>query len=54
MLLRTFGRHPRRALAASRVNGRDHPTEPHWFLDYIGVESAARGRGTGSALIGPY
>ena len=53
VLLRTFGRHPLRALGASRVNGRGHPHEPHWFLDYIGVHADARSRGTGSALMRP-
>jgi GNAT superfamily N-acetyltransferase len=53
LLVRTFGRHPRRAAAAARVNGRGHPTEPHWFLDYIGVDAGARSRGTGSALMRP-
>ena len=38
---------------APRRTGDDHPAEPHWFLDYIGVEAAARGRGTGSALMRP-
>jgi GNAT superfamily N-acetyltransferase len=53
VLLRTFVRHPRRAAGAARVNGRDHPIERHWFLDYIGVEATARSRGTGSALMRP-
>jgi GNAT superfamily N-acetyltransferase len=53
LLLRAFGRHPLRALAASRATGREHPAEPHWFLDYIAVESRARSRGTGSALMRP-
>lgn len=53
LLLRTFGRHPLRAVRAASVNGRDHPPEPHWFLDYIGVDADARSRGTGSALLRP-
>jgi GNAT superfamily N-acetyltransferase len=28
------------------------PTEPHWFLDMVGVEPARQGEGIGSALIG--
>jgi len=52
-LLRTFGRHPVRGIAGLRTVERGHPTDPHWFLDYIGVEAAARSRGTGSALIRP-
>lgn len=52
-MLRTFWRHPRRAIGAARVNGRGHPAEPHWFLDYIGVDAGSRSRGTGSALMAP-
>jgi GNAT superfamily N-acetyltransferase len=51
VLLAVFGRHPRRALAAGRAAERGHPREPHWYLDYIGVEPAAHGSGTGSALL---
>jgi ribosomal protein S18 acetylase RimI-like enzyme len=53
VLLRTFARHPLRASRAAQVNGRHHPAEPHWFLDYIGVEATARSRGAGSALLRP-
>jgi len=28
------------------------PTEPHWFLDMVGVEPARQGEGIGSVLIG--
>jgi ribosomal protein S18 acetylase RimI-like enzyme len=52
-LLRTFGRHPVRAIAGQQRLEQDHPSEPHWFLDYIGVEETARGAGTGSALMRP-
>ena len=52
-LLRTFGRHPVRALAGAHVIERGHPTEPHWYLDYLGVDPAAHGRGTGTALLAP-
>ena len=52
-LLRTFGRHPVRGIAGLRAVERGHPTRAHWFLDYIGVEAAARSRGTGSALMQP-
>jgi ribosomal protein S18 acetylase RimI-like enzyme len=53
VLLRTFGRHPRRAIEAARSVERNHPEAPHWYLDYIGVAGSARGRGTGSALMRP-
>jgi GNAT superfamily N-acetyltransferase len=53
VLIRTFARHPLRAAGAGRVSVRPHPAERHWFLDYIGVEATARGRGAGSALMRP-
>jgi GNAT superfamily N-acetyltransferase len=52
-LMRTFGRHPLRALAGVHRIERDHPTEPHWYLDYIGVDPASHGGGTGTALLAP-
>jgi GNAT superfamily N-acetyltransferase len=52
-LTRTFGRHPVRALAGVHRIERGHPTEPHWYLDYIGVAPAAHGRGIGTALLAP-
>lgn len=30
---------------------RHHPTEPHWYLAFIGTLPAARGRGFGQALL---
>lgn len=52
-MLRVFGRHPVRALKGQRTVLSGHPQAPHWFLDYIGVEPSAHGRGTGSALLRP-
>ena len=51
--LRTFGRHPVRAMRGVEVLERGHPGKPHWFLDYVGVERAGQGRGIGSALLRP-
>ena len=51
--LRTFRRHPVRAVQGVEVLERNHPSEPHWFLDWIGVERAGQGRGAGSALLRP-
>jgi GNAT superfamily N-acetyltransferase len=31
--------------------GRFHPSEPHWYLPMIGVESRVQGHGVGSALM---
>lgn len=33
--------------------GRWHPTEPHWYLPFIGVDTARQGQGLGSALLRP-
>lgn len=30
-----------------------HPTEPHWYLALLGVEPTHKGRGIGTALLGP-
>jgi GNAT superfamily N-acetyltransferase len=51
--LRTFRRHPVRAMRGVEVLESDHPTEPHWFLDWIGVERSGQGQGVGSALLRP-
>jgi GNAT superfamily N-acetyltransferase len=52
-LLRVFGRHPVRSLRGVAAIEAGHPHEPHWYLDYIGVEPAGHGRGTGTALLAP-
>ena len=31
--------------------GEHHPTEPHWYLPFIGVDPVHQGRGIGSALL---
>jgi ribosomal protein S18 acetylase RimI-like enzyme len=31
--------------------GRYHPTEPHWYLPFIGVDPAQQGKGLGGALL---
>ena len=31
--------------------GEFHPTEPHWYLPFIGVDVTKQGRGYGSALL---
>ena len=49
--LRVFGR---RLGLASRVlltMQRHHPSEPHWYLLYLGAASGAQGTGRGSALL---
>ena len=51
--LRTFGRHPVRVMRGVEAIERNHPRDPHWYLEYIGVERAGQGRGVGSALLRP-
>jgi GNAT superfamily N-acetyltransferase len=52
--LAVFGRRPRRAIGGLRALERHHPHDPpHWYLDYVGVEPRAQGRGAGSALLAP-
>lgn len=42
------------AAVATVTRTRDHfPTAPHWTLQYIGLATAARGRGRGSAAAEP-
>lgn len=52
-LLRVFGRRPIRAFAGNHAITKGHPHEPHWHLEYIGVEAAGQGRGAGTALLAP-
>jgi GNAT superfamily N-acetyltransferase len=33
--------------------GRHHPTFPHWYLPFVGVEPLQQGRGLGAALLQP-
>jgi GNAT superfamily N-acetyltransferase len=51
--LRTFGRHPIRVSRGVEAIERNHPAEPHWYLEFIGVERSGHGQGTGSALLRP-
>ena len=52
-LLRVFGPRPLRTLRGLRTIEHGHPSAPHWYLDYIGVERGGQGRGAGSALLRP-
>lgn len=31
----------------------NHPTEPHWYLPWLGVDAGAQGQGLGSRLLAP-
>lgn len=37
--------------AVFEAMGRVHPSQPHWYLPLIGVDTSAQGRGLGSALL---
>ncbi len=54
-LLRVFGRRPVRAITGNAAIIRDHPHDPHWYLEYIGVEPAGprRRRRLGAAGTAP-
>jgi ribosomal protein S18 acetylase RimI-like enzyme len=39
------------AFAVFEAMGRTHPTEPHWYLPFIGVDPSAQGQGLGSSLL---
>jgi GNAT superfamily N-acetyltransferase len=52
-LLRIYGRSMPRAARGVEVMESDHPDEPHFYLDSLGVEPGSQGRGIGSALLRP-
>lgn len=39
------------AMAFLAVLDDYHPTEPHWYLPFMGVDPVAQGRGVGAALL---
>lgn len=42
-----------RALRLLSAVERQHPTEPHWYLETLGVVPEARGKGVGPTLLSP-
>ena len=42
-----------RALATGAAVDAAHPTKPHYYLAYLGVNPALQGRGIGAALLAP-
>lgn len=48
---RCAGRALPRMLSGIGAFEKDHPHEPHWYLNLIAVEPAAQGRGLGSELL---
>jgi ribosomal protein S18 acetylase RimI-like enzyme len=51
--LRTFRLHGVRALRALAAMERSHPTETHYYLQYLGTRPEQQGKGIGSALMTP-
>jgi GNAT superfamily N-acetyltransferase len=52
-LLRCFGRRTLGNLKVLQVLEDRHPTEPHWYLEFIGTDPAHQGKGIGTALLQP-
>jgi GNAT superfamily N-acetyltransferase len=50
-LVATFGFGLPRALAMQGVLEKYHPHAPHWYLQFVGCEPAAQGKGYGGAAI---
>jgi ribosomal protein S18 acetylase RimI-like enzyme len=46
-----YGPDAERASAIGALVDEHHPHEPLWYLNFLGVEPAGRGRGVGSALL---
>lgn len=52
-LLRAYGTRSVRALKLLSVVEKQHPTEPHWYLEAIGTVPEARGQGIGPRVLTP-
>jgi GNAT superfamily N-acetyltransferase len=50
---RLFGWRVPRALSALDQVDKKHPTEPHWYLGFLGTHPDHQGRGIGSSLLQP-
>jgi ribosomal protein S18 acetylase RimI-like enzyme len=51
--LRIFGRRLGEASQLAAEMDRRHPTEPHYYIAYVGVAPGAQGQGLGEALMAP-
>lgn len=52
-LIRAFGPRTVRALNLLSVVEKQHPEEPHWYLEAIGTVPEARGQGIGPQVLTP-
>lgn len=50
---KVFGAGLPKALRVLAAMERGHPSEPHWYLYYLGVEPGRQGEGLGAALLRP-
>jgi GNAT superfamily N-acetyltransferase len=50
--IRIFGRRLPQATALAAAMEKLHPTEPHYYIPYVGVAPYAQGQGLGTALVG--
>jgi GNAT superfamily N-acetyltransferase len=50
---RIFGRHSVVASRTVMMLQRHHPTQPHWYLFYLGTEPGRQGSGIGTSLLQP-
>ncbi len=51
--LRAFGIRLPRAIGVQKTFQRDHPTEPHYYVRWVGVRPDWQGNGIGSELMRP-
>jgi GNAT superfamily N-acetyltransferase len=51
VFLRIFGRRLPQATALTAAMEKVHPTEPHYYIPYVGVAPHAQGEGLGTALV---
>ena len=52
-MARIFARRLPRLLGAIMTLERGHPSDPHYYLPFVGVEPRWQGRGLGAALLAP-
>ncbi|HEY4334115.1 MAG TPA: GNAT family N-acetyltransferase, partial [Ilumatobacteraceae bacterium] len=52
-LIRVFGHRLIANLGILNLLEKNHPTDPHYYLEFIGTDPAHQGKGFGSALVQP-
>ena len=51
--IRLFGRRLKLSLSVLAETDKVHPTQPHWYLGFLGTDPDHQGKGLGSAVLGP-